>query len=107
MRKDQLVVRGKRGKFIRVRAKRKVGDIGDLFRSSLGKFRMSIEASTDSGAAEGQIVKLIEHLLKAHNIALDQAGPSAHLLPHRKRSRVHEVRPADLYHILKFVRLGF
>ena len=62
---DEFVVRGKRGKFIAMRAKRQVGELRDLLGGALGEFGMRVQAGADGGAADGQIVNAVERLLEA------------------------------------------
>src|SRR5258708_6952616 len=54
---NDFVVRGKRGKFVGMRAEGQAGELGDFLCGALGKFGMSVEAGTDGGAADGEIVE--------------------------------------------------
>ena len=106
VREDQFVVRGERGEFIGMGAKRQVGDLGDFLGGALGEFGMRVEAGADGGAADGQIVEAVEALFEAGDIALEQAGPAAHFLADGERRGVHEVGAADFDDVGKFLGLG-
>ena len=57
---NDFVVRREAGEFIRMRAERQPGEVGDFLRGAFGKFGMRVEAGADSGAADRQIVEPVE-----------------------------------------------
>ncbi len=63
-------MRRKRGKLVRMRAEGKSRQLGDLFSSTLGKFRMSVQTRSHRRAADCKIVESVEHLLEAPDVAL-------------------------------------
>ena len=91
---------------LRMRAEGKSGEFGDLLRGALGKFGMRVQPGADRGSADGQIVKPVEHLLQALDVALQQAGPAAEFLAEGERHGVLQVGAADLHDVVEFLRLG-
>src|ERR1700722_7777223 len=89
-----------------MRAEGKSGELGNLGGRALPKFRMRIQASPDGGAADGQIVETVERKLEALDIALQQAGPAAKLLPESERHGILQMGAANFYDVLELGRLG-
>ena len=56
--------------------------LSDFFRGPLSELGMSIQAGTDRGAADRQIVKTRQSVFQAIDVALEQTRPAGHLLAH-------------------------
>src|SRR5580693_9214559 len=89
-----------------MRAEGKSRKFGNLISSTFRKFRMSVQPSPDGSSADGEIVKALEHLFQPLDVALQQTGPTAKLLPERQRNSILQVRASDLHHVVEFSRLG-
>ncbi len=66
---------------------------------------MRVQARTDCGPANREIVKAVEHLLQAGDVAIEQAGPAAKLLPNGERNGVLKMGAPDLDDRVEFLRL--
>ena len=65
---------------------------------------MRVQSGSYSRATNGEVIKSRKHLLQPRDITVKQTHPAGHLLPHREWRRVHQMRPANLYDVLKLPR---
>src|SRR5262249_38643320 len=85
LRKDDLVMRGKSGELVGMRAKGKSGELEDFFRGTLSKFGMGVEPGADCSTTDRQVVKPVQGLFQPLDVALEQAGPPPKLLTDGER----------------------
>src|SRR3984957_20973571 len=88
-----------------MRAERQPGQLRNFLRSSFGKFRMRVEAGADRRAANRKIVESIERDRDARAVAIELRNPTRKFLADRERSRILQMRAADLDDVLEFLRL--
>src|SRR5438445_4856445 len=89
-----------------MRAEGKCGKRGDFAGGPLSKFRMSIEAGADGGAANGEIVEAVESHGDASPIAVEHIDVAGKFLPEGERCGVLQMSAADFDHIRKFFGFG-
>ena len=106
LRKDDFIVRRKRGELVGMRAEGKPREFGDLLGRALREFGMRVQPRAHRSSADGEVVESVEHLLQALDVALQQTGPSAELLSEGQRNGILQVGAADFYYVLEFFRLG-
>src|SRR2546426_380743 len=73
---------------------------------TLRELGMRVQPRSDRGSADGEVVEAVERLLQALDVALQQTGPAAELLPEGQGDGVLQVRAADLYYVAEFLRFG-
>ena len=71
-----------------MRTERQAAKLADFARCAFGKFGMCVEAGTNGGAADGEVIESIERVGDAREVAVEQADPAGKFLPNGERSRV-------------------
>ena len=77
-----------------------------FLRGALGEFGVRVQSGADRRAADGQVVKPVQGLLHALDIAMQQACPAAEFLSEGERHGILQVSAADFYDVLEFFSLG-
>src|SRR5207244_13165606 len=90
-------MRRKRGKFVGMRAEGKLRQLRDFLGGALGEFGRGVQSRAYRRSSYGQIVKTIQRLLQAVQIALQQASPPRKLLAHSDGRSVFVVDGCDIY----------
>src|SRR5258708_6632391 len=99
-------MRGEAGKFVGMRTERQAAEFADFARGALGKFGMGVEAGADGGATDREIIKSIERLREAGEVAVEQTDPAGKFLFHTERCRVLQMGAADFDDAGEFFGFG-
>src|ERR1700676_4586820 len=82
------------------------GELGDFAGGAFGEFGVGVEAGTDGGAADGEIVETIEGHGDARAVAVEKTDPAGKLLTHGEWRGVLQMGAAALADASKFLGLG-
>src|ERR1700676_33202 len=89
-----------------MRTEGETGELGDFAGGAFGEFGVGVEAGTDGGAANGEIVETIEGHGEARAVAVEKTDPAGNLLPHGEWRGVLQMGAADLDDASEFLSLG-
>ena len=92
---DEVVVRRKRRELVRMRTERQAGEFGNLLGGALAELGMRVETGTDGGAADGQIVEVVQRFLDRDHRTVELGDVARELLAERQRGRVLKMRASD------------
>ena len=88
------------------RDERQIGELGDLRRRRLGEAGRRIDAGTDRGPAQRELVNVAQRMLDARQVFGQHADIARPFLAQRDRRRVLQMRAADLDDVGPFLGLG-
>src|SRR6266851_8144821 len=89
-----------------MRAEGKPGELGDFARGFYREFGMGVEAGTDGGAADSEIVEAVESDGDASAIAIEHIDVAGEFLAECERSGVLQMGAADFYDVGEFLGFG-
>ena len=81
------------------------GEVRQLARHPRAELGMGVQPGADRGAADGQLAQPRQRRLDALDRQLDLARVAAELLTEPDRHRIHQVRAADLHHVVELLGL--
>src|SRR5215472_7937500 len=97
---------GERRELVGRAGERQLGVRGELVGHSLGKLAMRIEAGTNRGPADCQLIDVRKRGLNAVDVGVELRYVAGKFLPQRERDRIHQVSASDLDEVGKLPRLG-
>ena len=92
----QGVVSRERLELVGGRDERIAREPGQLGGHAHGELGVCVQARADGRAAQGQLAQMRDRLFDMLEPVVEKLDPARNLLAERQRSRVHQVRPADL-----------